>query len=407
MTSALEVTGLTYAHTGAEWPTIDRVDVRVQTGAMTAVVGPSGSGKTTVLRLVAGLLTPDAGAVTVGGRSVLGLPPERRGMTMMFQKPHLFPHLSVLDNVAFAARVAGVSKAAARESAQRYLSLVHLGDLARRRPRELSGGQEQRVALARALAAEPEVLLLDEPFSSLDAELRASMHGLLGEVRAALGPTIVMVTHDMAEAALADRVAVLVQGRVVQDDALADLYLAPASLDVARVLGGFSEVTGTLEAGRHHSALGTLSARTGRDLQGPAPPPAAGTLLLRQESVLVLPRGAGAGASAGAGAGVPAGAGRGTTPTPPGASAHAHLAAGTVSGISWVGARQLATVSIADSASTVVRGEVPLGRTVRLGEPVRLVIEPDPWCLVDPDVSGAGAVGAAEPAVPRDAATRS
>ncbi len=388
MTSALEVTGLSFAHPGAGRPTLERVDMRVEPGAMTAVVGPSGSGKTTVLRLIAGLLTPDDGDVAVAGHSVRARPPERRGMTMMFQKPHLFPHLSVLDNVAFAARVVGVPRARARESAQRYLSLVHLGDLAQRRTRELSGGQEQRVALARALASEPEVLLLDEPFSALDAELRASMHELLGEVRAALGPTIVMVTHDMTEAALADRVAVLVQGRLVQEDTLAQLYLAPATLGVARVLGGFSEVTGTLVAGRHHSALGTLSARTGRDLQAPAEPPAPATLLLRQESVIVLP------GEHEAGPGVPGRQARVSAA----AQAPRHLIAGTVSSIGWVGARQVATVTI---ASTTVRGEVPLGRTVRLGEPVRLSVEPDPWCLVEADPAGASTP------VPRDAATRS
>lgn len=375
MTSALEVTGLTYAHPGAGRPTIADVDLRVGAGAMTAVVGPSGSGKTTVLRLVAGLLAPDAGEIAVAGASVLDRPPERRGMTMMFQKPHLFPHLNVLDNVAFAARVAGRPRAQARESAQRYLSLVHLGDLGRRRTRELSGGQEQRVALARALAAEPEVLLLDEPFSALDAELRASMHELLGEVRAALGPTIVMVTHDMSEAALADRVAVLIQGRIAQDDALAELYLAPATIEVARVLGGFSEVPGALDAGRHHSALGALSCRSGQDLEQPGQSPVDGTVLLRQESVCVLPQADG-----------PAPADRAGAARRPSMTS----VAGDVCGISWAGARQIATVRVegADNGTATVRGEVPLGRTVRVGDRVQLSIDPDAWCLAGPVARG-------------------
>ncbi len=372
MTAALEVTGLTYTHPGAGRPTIGDVDLRVEPGAMTAVVGPSGSGKTTVLRLIAGLLAPEGGEIAVAGRSVLDRPPERRGMTMMFQKPHLFPHLTVLDNVAFAARVAGRPRARARESAQRYLDLVHLGDLGSRRTRELSGGQEQRVALARALAAEPEVLLLDEPFSALDTELQASMHELLGEVRAALGPTIVMVTHDMTEAALADRVAVLIEGRLAQDDALAELYLGPAAIGVARVLGGFSEVPGTLDAGRHHSALGALSCRSGQDLEQPGQSPVAATLLLRQESVSVLPEADGPARLERAGA-----ARRRPSMT---------TVAGVVSGISWVGARQIATVTVsaADGATATVRGEVPLGRTVRVGDRVQLSIDPDAWCLVRP-----------------------
>ena len=194
---------------------------------MLAVLGPSGSGKTTLLRVAAGLEQPESGDVLLDGTSVLGVPPERRDLTVMFQKPHLFPHLSVLDNVAFADRLRGRSRSQSRAAAQRYLDLVHLGDLARRRPRQLSGGQEQRVALARALAANRRVMLLDEPFSALDTDLRTSMHQLLGEVRAALDPTIVMVTHDLDEAGLADRVAVLVEGRIEQFDTIPALYSGP------------------------------------------------------------------------------------------------------------------------------------------------------------------------------------
>ena len=162
MTAALRLLAITHRHPGAEQPTLAEVDLEVQDGQMVAVLGPSGSGKTTLLRVAAGLEQPESGDVLLDGMSVLDGPPERRDLTVMFQKPHLFPHLSVLDNVAFADRLRGRSRPQSRAAAKRYLDLVQLGDLARRRPRQLSGGQERRVALARALAANRRVMLLDE-----------------------------------------------------------------------------------------------------------------------------------------------------------------------------------------------------------------------------------------------------
>ncbi|PFG32877.1 ABC transporter ATP-binding protein [Sanguibacter antarcticus] len=259
MTTALELSAITYCHPGAGRPTLAGIDLDVQDGEMVAVVGPSGSGKTTLLRVAAGLEQPETGDVLIDGISVLDVPPEGRDLTVMFQKPHLFPHLNVLDNIAFADRLRGLSRRQSRAAAQRYLELVHLGDLGRRRPRELSGGQEQRVALARGLAATRRVMLLDEPFSALDTSLRGAMQQLLMEVRAALSPTIVIVTHDLDEAGLADRVAVLVDGRVEQLDAVAQLYAAPKTVAVARLVGGFNEVTGHVSAGVHRSDLGSFT----------------------------------------------------------------------------------------------------------------------------------------------------
>ncbi|MBB2988082.1 ABC transporter ATP-binding protein [Terracoccus luteus] len=276
----LELRDVTFTHEGASLPTLVDVDLSVDSGTMLAVVGPSGSGKTSTLRVAAGLLEPDRGQVRVGGRDLHGVPPERRGMSMLFQRPLLFPHLDVLDNVAFAGRVAGRSRREARSRARDYLELVHLAELGGRRTRTLSGGQEQRVALARALAAEPSVLLLDEPFSSLDAGARAVMHDLLGEVRDVLEPTTVIVTHDMDEAALADRVAVVAAGRVQQVDSLAVLYRAPATLQVARVLGGFAEIKGHVDGGRHHSCFGVVDlAGSAGSSTGPA------TVLVRREAL--------------------------------------------------------------------------------------------------------------------------
>lgn len=282
MTAALTLSCITHHHLGAGHPTLAEVDLEVHDGEMVALLGPSGSGKTTLLRVAAGLETADCGDVLLDGVSVLGVPPERRDLTVMFQKPHLFPHLSVLDNVAFADRVRGRSRSQSRAAAQRYLDLVHLGDLAKRRPRQLSGGQQQRVALARALAASRRVMLLDEPFAALDNNLRASMHQLLTEVRASLDPTIVMVTHDLDEAGLADRVAVLVGGRIEQCDTIQALYTTPSTLAVARLVGGFNELPGTVHSGVHHSRLGEFAVPAAAHVEGAA------TLLVRKERLALV-----------------------------------------------------------------------------------------------------------------------
>jgi len=283
MTAALHLSSITHRHPGADHPTLADIDLEVQDGEMVAVLGPSGSGKTTLLRVAAGLEQPESGDVLLDGMSVLGVPPERRDLTVMFQKPHLFPHLNVLDNVAFADRLRGRSRSQSRAAARRYLDLVHLGELAECRPPQLSGGEEQRVALARALAAGRRVMLLDEPFSALDTGLRKSMHQLLGEVRAALAPTIVMVTHDLDEAGLADRVAVLVEGRIEQFDTIRALYAEPRTLAVARLVGGFNELPGRVESGAHHSSLGSFILPRDVEVEGSA------ILLVRKERLRLAP----------------------------------------------------------------------------------------------------------------------
>lgn len=254
------------------------VSIAVADGAMVSVVGPSGSGKSTLLRVAAGLERAAAGQVLVDGRDVGEEPTERRDVTVVFQSPLLFDHLDVAGNVGFAPRLAGARRREARRFARRYLRLVHLEDFDSRDVASLSGGQQQRVALARALAAERGALLLDEPFSSLDRELRASMHDLLAEVRAALEPTILLVTHDLDEAALADSTVVLIDGTVHQHAPMTELYRRPASIPVARLLGGFTEVPGTVRDGFHHSAWGRVPV-TGGDEGGAA------VLLVRREAL--------------------------------------------------------------------------------------------------------------------------
>ncbi len=259
MSASLTLDALTKSFEATPTPALDAVSFDVRAGECLAVLGPSGSGKSTVLRSIAGLDVPSGGRILVDGSDVAGLAPERRGMAMVFQRPLLFPHLSVLDNVAFAGTVAGQPKREARADAQQFLHLVQLEGFGERPISALSGGQEQRVALARALAARPRVLLLDEPFSALDPELRADMHTLLAQIRKQLNPTIVMVTHDRDEAAIvADRVALLKSGKLLQHDTVERLYTRPLSLDVSRLMGGRIELAGTVSHGVHRSALGDI-----------------------------------------------------------------------------------------------------------------------------------------------------
>lgn len=208
----------------------------VAPGHPLAVIGPNGAGKSTLLAAIAGLVPLDAGTVRIGDRPVDALPPERRRVGVVFQDYVLFPHLSVRDNVAFAARMHG-PRAAARAAAEPWLERYGLAPLADRLPSELSGGQAQRVALARALAAEPDVLLLDEPMSALDVELRDDMRAELATHVREFGGATVLVTHSPADAAaLADAVLVLEGGRVTQRGTLAELAAEPATPYVRRML---------------------------------------------------------------------------------------------------------------------------------------------------------------------------
>ena len=260
MSAHLLLDGVSKSFSTEHAPALDDVTLEVPAGSCTAILGPSGSGKSTILRVMAGLDFVTGGQVLVNGTDVAGLVPEKRGMGMVFQRPLLFPHLSVLDNVAFAERVSGVSRATARTNAEQYLEMVQLAGYGKRSVQELSGGQEQRVAIARALAAKPEVLLLDEPFSALDPALRTDMHELIADIRAALSPTIVLVTHDRDEAsAVADRIAILHQGELLQHDTVEIIYTRPSSLRVARLMGGLNEIAGTVTAGIHSSAMGRVA----------------------------------------------------------------------------------------------------------------------------------------------------
>jgi ABC-type Fe3+/spermidine/putrescine transport system ATPase subunit len=210
----------------------------LQPAEYVCILGPSGCGKTTLLRMVAGFERPDAGDILLEGRSVLDVPPERRNVNLVFQDYALFPHLTVLGNVAFGLEVKGVARRDADHRATQALELVRLESTVHRRPAELSGGQRQRVALARALVNHPRVLLLDEPLSALDRTLRLQMQSELRRIQRDAGITFLHVTHDQGEAlSLADRLAVMHAGRFIQVGAPRDVYHRPATRLVAESVG--------------------------------------------------------------------------------------------------------------------------------------------------------------------------
>ena len=222
---------------------LERVDLAVEAGELVALLGPSGSGKSTLLRVVAGLELPDEGTVAIDGRDLTYAPPQQRGIGFVFQHYAPFPHLTVWENVAFGLRVRRTPRDQVRRRVERLLAMVGLSKFAGRRPHQLSGGQRQRMALARALAIEPRVLLLDEPFSALDAHVRRKLRAWLRELHDELGATTLMVTHDRAEAMeLADRIAVLNDGRLEQVGSPSDLYDAPRTAFVRDFVGDSTRV---------------------------------------------------------------------------------------------------------------------------------------------------------------------
>jgi putative spermidine/putrescine transport system ATP-binding protein len=280
--SHLEVRSLTVRFPSAQSDVLDGVDLNVKRGECLALLGPSGSGKTTLLRAIAGFQDLVTGGIRVAGQPIHHLAPDQRPVSLVFQRPRLFPHLNVLDNVALPLEAQGMRRRDARRDAVRFLELVAADGLSGRRPATLSGGQEQRVALARALAARPEVLLLDEPFSALDPQARDDMHVLLRELRAVVEPTLLLVTHDRNEAAaIADTAAVLLSGRIAQSGPLDDLMARPDSLHLHQFLGGANAIPGMFDGGLHHSALGALAVDPGSSMvtRGPA------LLLFRQEAL--------------------------------------------------------------------------------------------------------------------------
>ncbi|MBP2231910.1 putative spermidine/putrescine transport system ATP-binding protein [Azospirillum agricola] len=259
---------------GTAPPAVAALSLTVGAGEMLGLLGPSGCGKTTVLRMIAGLAAATSGRILVGGRDITRQPAHGRGMGLVFQNYALFPHMSAAANIAFGLQMRRLSARDIRDRTRRALDLVRLGPLAERRPKQLSGGQQQRVALARALVIEPNVLLLDEPLSNLDATLRADMLAEIRDLQRRLGITAVFVTHDQSEAlAVCDRIAVLRGGRLEQVGTPREIHDRPASRFVAGFVGRVNQLPA------HRAADGSLSVH-GHALPGDSADGRAGTVQL-------------------------------------------------------------------------------------------------------------------------------
>lgn len=217
---------------------LDNIHLDIEQGEFIVLLGPSGCGKTTLLRSIAGFMQPDSGTIAIDGQDVSRLPPYRRPLNTVFQNYALFPHMTVLENVAYGPRRQGVNRSEARQRAREALALVGLEALEERFPRGMSGGQQQRVALARAIVNRPKLLLLDEPLSALDMKLRKRMQLELKHLQAKLGIAFIFVTHDQEEAmTIADRIVVMNAGRIEQTGSSSEIYSAPASRFVADFIG--------------------------------------------------------------------------------------------------------------------------------------------------------------------------
>jgi putative spermidine/putrescine transport system ATP-binding protein len=326
---------------------LDGLDLELAPGELVALLGPSGCGKTTALRILAGLEDADSGRVLVGGKDITDRPANRRDMGMVFQAYSLFPHLTAAENVEFGLRLRRQPPAGRRQRAHDMLELVGIGTHADHYPQQLSGGQQQRVALARALAIEPQVLLLDEPLSALDAKVRIQLRDEIRRIQIEVGTTTLFVTHDQEEAlALADRVGVMKDGRLEQLGPPEDIYRSPATSFVAEFVGLSNRLPGRI-VDDMVEVLGTRLPRVDRS----SVPDGKVTALVRPESVDVE--------------GDPAGDGR-------------------VLAASFLGPTSRVTVSLPDGTlivaqvSTAALSELPPGTAVRVRlRPVPVVVTPE------------------------------
>jgi putative spermidine/putrescine transport system ATP-binding protein len=279
--SRLVLEGLSKRY-GETWAVRD-VSLAIEEGEFLVLLGPSGCGKTTTLRMVAGFVEASAGEITLGARSITRVPPYRRNTGLVFQGYALFPHMTVAQNIAFGLEMRRVARPEIDRRVGEALSLVRLAGLESRFPRQLSGGQQQRVALARALVIEPEVLLLDEPLSNLDAKLRQEVRVEIRQLQQKLGLTTIMVTHDQDEAmAMADRLVVMAQGRIQQVGAQRDLYERPANRFVAEFIGRSTVLEGQLVGADRFRTPGGLEVRCRANGARPGQP---ATLAVRPERI--------------------------------------------------------------------------------------------------------------------------
>ena len=277
---AVELTDLTRVY--GSMRALDGLTLHLEPGELVALLGPSGCGKTTALRILAGLDLPTSGTVVVGGKDLTKVPANKRDMGMVFQAYSLFPHLTVVDNVAFGLKLRGEDRATRTRKAQEKLELVGLAEHGKRYASQLSGGQQQRVALARALAIEPSVLLLDEPLSALDAKVRSQLRDEIRRVQLEVGTTTLFVTHDQEEAlAVADRVGVMNKGRLEQLAPPAELYASPATTFVAEFVGLNNKLQAQVGGGRAEVLGSHVPLVPGSIESG------AGLAMVRPESVVI------------------------------------------------------------------------------------------------------------------------
>ncbi|MFE9482799.1 ABC transporter ATP-binding protein [Streptomyces spororaveus] len=354
--SGIRFDGVSVAYGGNT--VLDRLDLTVEPGEVMALLGPSGSGKTTALRAVAGFVRPVAGRVLIGGRDVTALPPHKRGIGMVVQQYALFPHMRVEDNVAFGLKAQKAGKAGIPGRVAEALEMTGMAAYARRYPRELSGGQQQRVAIARALAIRPGVLLLDEPLSALDAQLRSGMLAELARLHRELpGVSILYVTHDQVEAlTLADRIAVMDKARLQDCGTPQELYRAPRTEFTASFVGNANLLPVTVA---EHGAV--FEGRTLTLDRGRAAPGSTATLCVRPH---VFGLGAG-----------------------PGHDAGPNALSGTLAEVQWRGSTHRLYVDVGGHR---VKADLPeLRETPALGDRVTLHFEPRDAVLLGAGVSRA------------------
>lgn len=241
-------------------PAVNNLSLTLESGSLTALLGPSGCGKSTILKMIAGLLPPSSGDILFDGTSILRKRPEQRGAAMVFQDHLLFPYMNIADNIGFGLKMQRLPKSEIQSRVGKMMELVQLGGFNARKPSALSGGQQQRAALARALVTRPKILLLDEPFSNLDANLRIEMRELLRTLQQEMAITTLFVTHDQEEAAvLSDRIALLLGGELRQYDTASALYAQPNDEEIARFFGGRNFISGTSREGRFECSIGTFT----------------------------------------------------------------------------------------------------------------------------------------------------
>ena len=293
-TSAVELRNVTLAY--GEFVAVKDVNLSIRKGEFVTLLGPSGCGKTTILRSIAGLVQPTGGEIEVAGRRIDNVPIHKRNIGLVFQNYALFPHKSVYDNIAFGLKYRNVEKSVIAQKVKRALDMVRLPGVEKKLPSEMSGGQQQRIALARAIVIEPDVLLLDEPLSALDANLREEMRTELKIIQREVGITTIFVTHDQEEAlAMSDRIVVMNKGVIEQEGSPEDVYRRPESRFVASFLGQSNLLPGRIT--QVADGLATLQLSNGQTIKAAAPASVRDgdevTGIVRAQKLLIGPAGAG------------------------------------------------------------------------------------------------------------------